>query len=78
MSKKRAWYVLEWNALDDDIDLFVWDTTKTDEAEVWEEVGEGLHNWSNFLVMNEKRLLNLFRVVAALQELLRGGSMNNA
>jgi len=71
LAKKVKWYVLEWNALDNGIELYAWESDKTDVAEVWEEVGEGLHNYASVLVMDEGRLQNLVRAV----ESLKGGNV---
>ena len=67
------WYVLEWNALDYGIELYEWETSKSDEAEVWDEVSESLHQCSAVLIMSEKRLSNLFKAVRHLQKQMEGG-----
>lgn len=71
MSIKAKWHVLEWNALDNGIELYTWESAKTDPAEVWEEVSEGLHNFASVLVMDKERLQNLIRAV----ESLKGGNV---
>jgi hypothetical protein len=55
---RMKWRVLEWNALDNDVDLYEWESSKTDPAEVWEEVSEELHNFASVLVMDEERFQN--------------------
>ena len=70
IAKKIKWHVLEWNALDDGIDLYVWESEKTDAADVWEEIGEGLHNFASALVMDEERFGNF---IGAVEKLLKGG-----
>lgn len=71
------WYILEWNALDDSIDIYEWPTEKSDISEVWEEVSESLHNYSNILVMDSARLNNLFNAVEGFQENTKGGEQGN-
>jgi hypothetical protein len=71
------WYVLEWNALDDRIDLYEWPSEETDISQVWEEVGESLHNCANVLVMDNDRLRNLFQAVNAFQNEHKGGKQDN-
>ena len=66
---RAKWHVLEWNALDNGIDLYAWDTEKTDPADVWEEVCEGLHNFASALVMDEERFGNF---ISAVKKLLKG------
>lgn len=71
--RTTKWYVLEWNALDNDIDLYVWESAKTDIADVWEEIGEKLHNFASVLVMDEDRFQNLIKAVKNL----KGGKESN-
>lgn len=72
-----TWHVLEWNALDNDIALYEWETAKTDIAEVWEEVGESLHNYGNVLVMDDERFLSFLKAVEPFQNRLKGGKQGN-
>ena len=71
------WYILEWNPLDDDVDLYEFETDKTDIAEVWEEASEDLHNFSSILVMNGERLRNLLKAAEPFQTHLKGGAQDN-
>lgn len=66
---RTKWYVLEWNALDNDMDLYVWESEKSAPADVWEEIGEGLHNFASVLVMDEERFGNF---IGAVDKLLKG------
>ena len=68
--EQRTYYILEWNALDDDIGLYEFKTDKTDEAEIYEELSEGLHNYSNILILDRERLENLFKAVDSLKKKL--------
>ena len=70
------WFVLEWNGLDDGIDLYELESAQTDIAEVWEEVAEDLHTFSSILVMDSQRLSNLFQAVSAFQKEHKGGQDN--
>ena len=69
---KKRYFVLEWNALDDSIDLYDFESEKEDISEVYEEIAEGLHNYSNVLIMEKKRLDNLFKAVESFKEYLKG------
>ena len=66
---RTKWHVLEWNALDNDMDLYVWESEKSDPADVWEEIGTGLHNFTSVLVMDEERFGNF---IGAVEKLLKG------
>ena len=70
---KTNWHILEWNSLDNDIDLYVWVSEKSEPADVWEEIGEELHNFASVLVMDEGRFQNLLKAV----ENLKGGKECN-
>ena len=76
-TKKTKWFVLEWCGMDNDIDLYEWESAKNDEAEVWEEVRESAHNWESFLVMDKERLNNLLRAVESLQKTTKGRCARN-
>ena len=76
-TKKTKWFVLEWCGMDNDIDLYEWESAKRDEAEVWEEVRESAHNWESFLVMDKERLRNLFQAVESLRKTMKGGERDN-
>jgi hypothetical protein len=65
------WYVLEWNGLDNGIDLYEFESAKEDVAEVWDEVTEGLHQYSSILVMDRSRLENLFAAVDSMKQVMK-------
>jgi hypothetical protein len=60
-SKLKKWFVLEWNGLDDDIDLYLHESEATEESDVYEELD--LHNYSNALLMDELKLRNFLKSV---------------
>jgi hypothetical protein len=71
------WFILEWNGLDNDIDLYEFESAKEDIAEVWEEASEDLHDFSAILVMDSQRLSNLFRAVSDFTKTIKGGEQKN-
>lgn len=73
MVKMKKWYVLEWNALDDAVELHEWQSTTKDQAEMWEEVAEECHNLSGTLLMDAKRLGNFLKAVRRFQKQMKGG-----
>lgn len=73
----KKWFVLEWNALDDEVALNEWLSSKSDEAAVCEEIGEGLHNFSSFLLMDYPRLRNMLKAVSAFQAENKHGRPRN-
>jgi hypothetical protein len=72
-----SWYILEWNALDNDIDLYEIESAKDNIGEVWEEVSEDLHNYSSVLVMDSQRLANLIQAISDFQKEHTGGKQTN-
>ena len=71
------WFILEWNGLDNDIDLYDFESAKEDIAEVWEEASEDLHNFSSILVMNAERLRNLLKAAEPFQTEVKRGAQDN-
>jgi len=67
------YYVLEWNALDDRIDLYDFQSKSNDIAQVYEEVSEELHNYAFVLVMDKKKLANLIDAVDNIKKKLKLG-----
>ena len=68
-----TWYVLEWNGLDDRIDLYEAESEQEDAALVYEEVAEDLHNFSSILLMDKEKLEALFKAVDGLKRQMKGG-----
>lgn len=65
------YYILEWNILNDSIELYEFQSKKHDIAEVYEEISEELHNFSSVLVMNLKQMGSLFDAVATMKRNLK-------
>lgn len=71
------WFILEWNAIDNAIDLYEFESAKDDLAEVWEEASQDLHNFSSILVMDSQRLANFFQAVSDFQKEHKGGEQDH-
>ncbi|MDD4869554.1 MAG: hypothetical protein PHR77_03250 [Kiritimatiellae bacterium] len=71
--KSCTWYVLEWNALDYQIELYKYQSRSNEQSEAYEEILEELHNYSSILLMEEKRLRNLFKAVLDFRKIMKGG-----
>ena len=73
----KKWFVLEWNGLDAEVALYEWPSSKRDEAEVCDEVGESLHNFSSFLLMDYSRLRNMLKAISAFRDENKHGEPRN-
>ena len=61
------YYVLEWNALDDRIELYPFSSRSKDIAVGYEEASEELHNYSSILLMDNKKLRNLINAIDSIK-----------
>ena len=66
-TEKMKWYVLEMSALDDRIELYEWETEKTDRGEIWEEVSDALRQYSSIILIDDEQLDVLTRSIAILK-----------
>jgi len=71
--RSRTWYVLEWNALDYRIELYRFQSRSNEQSEAYEEISEELHNYSSVLLMEKKRLRNLFKAILDFRKTMKGG-----
>jgi len=66
-TEKMKWYVLEMSALDDRIELYEWETEKTDRGEIWEEVSDAVRQYSSIILIDDEQLDVLTRSIAILK-----------
>lgn len=65
--KEQIYWVLEYSALDDNIEIYEFKSSQTDESLVYEEISEGLHNYSNVIILNKEKAKNLLKAVEKLK-----------
>jgi len=63
------YHILEWNSLDDEIQMYDFESDK-EISEVYEELE--LHNFSNVLIMEKKKVKKFFKAVASYKKYLKG------